>query len=162
VAVEPKLWRAHNILGVIADTRGEHAAAVEHFSTALELRPRTASILSNRGYSYYMAEDFTAAERDFAAAISADASYDQARRNLGLLYARQRRYDAAFDELAQVTSRHVAANDVGYIAMLAEDYAVAERYFTEALNLSPRHYATAEENMNKLRRLRQSKLVVER
>ena len=34
----------------------------------------------------------------------------------------------------------MAANDVGYIAMMSGDYAAAERLFADAIRLSPRYY----------------------
>jgi Flp pilus assembly protein TadD len=49
---------------------------------------------------------------------------------------------------------HVAANDVGYIAMLSGDYAMAEVLFADAIRLSPRYYETANENTAELRRRR--------
>jgi Flp pilus assembly protein TadD len=48
----------------------------------------------------------------------------------------------------------VAANDVGYIAMVSGDYQVADQMFAEAIRLSPRYYQTANENLAELRRRR--------
>lgn len=147
-----RLWRAHNVLGVIADMAGEHAAAVEHYSAALTARPGAASLLNNRGYSKYLAGDFEAAAADFRAALEADPDYPRAWENLGLLHARQGNYATALSALSRVKERHVAANDVGYIAMLDGDYAAAERLFDQAKRESPRYYETAEKNLAELRR----------
>lgn len=153
VDYDAKLWRAHNVLGVIADTHGEHVLATEHFTSALEIRGDEASILNNRGYSNYLAGNFDAAEKDFLDALAIDAAYDRARRNLGLLYARKGNYSAALRELSTVSSKHVAANDVGYVAMLNGSYAVAGNFFADAIRLSPRYYETAEKNLATLREL---------
>ena len=48
----------------------------------------------------------------------------------------------------------MAANDVGYIAMISGDYAAAELLFADAIRLSPRYYETANENAAELRRRR--------
>lgn len=152
VAADAQLWRAHNVLGVIADMAGEHATAVGHYSAALAVRPDAASLLNNRGYSKYLAGDYASAEADFRAALAADAEYGRAWQNLGLLYARQQHYALALRALARVKEQHVAANDVGYIAMLDGDYETAERLFSRAKRESPRYYATAEKNLAELRR----------
>jgi Flp pilus assembly protein TadD len=151
VAADPALWRAHNVLGVIADERGDHHGAARHYSAALALRPGTASILNNRGYSNYMAGNFDSAEADLLAAVAADPRYGRAWHNLGLLYARQRRYGFALSALSNVMARYVAANDVGYVAMQDGDYDAASMLFEEAIRLSPRYYAMAEQNFAELR-----------
>ena len=56
--------------------------------------------------------------------------------------------------LERVVSPVVAANDVGYVAMLSGDYAIAEPLVAEAIRRSPRFYQTATENVAELRRLR--------
>jgi Tfp pilus assembly protein PilF len=162
VAIEPALWRSHNALGLIADTRGEHEAAATHFAAALAVRPDAASILNNRGYSRYLAGNLDAAERDFRAALAADPGYEKAWQNLGLVFARRGDYQMALATLARVVSQHVAANDVGYIAMLSGDYAAAERLFADAIRLSPRYYQTANENTAELRRRRATVTTVSR
>jgi Flp pilus assembly protein TadD len=154
VAADPQLWRAHDMLGVIADTRGDYEMATGQYDAALAVRPGTASILNNRGYSRYLAGDYDTAEEDYRAAIAADAEYERAWRNLGLLYARQRKYGFALRAMSHVMGRHVAANDVGYVAMLDGDYDAAETLFAEAMRLSPRYYKTAQENAAELHRRR--------
>jgi Flp pilus assembly protein TadD len=160
-AWEPSLWRAHNALGLIADTRRQHEAAARHFAAALAARPGSAIVLNNRGYSRYLAGDLDAAERDFRSALSADPGYDKAWQNLGLVYARRGEYRTALTTLARVVAEYVAANDVGYIAMLSGDYPTAERLFAEAIRLSPRYYQAANENAAELRRRRSTALTVQ-
>lgn len=110
--------------------------------------------LNNRGYSRYLAGDLDAAERDFRAALTVDPGYEKAWQNLGLVFARRGDYPLAVATLGRVVSKHVAANDVGYIAMLSGDYATAEQLFADAIRLSPRYYQTADENTAELRRRR--------
>jgi Tfp pilus assembly protein PilF len=154
VTADRGLWRAHNALGVIDDTRGNYARATSHYDEALKLRPGTASILNNRGYSRYLVQAWDAAEADFLAAVAADPEYDRAWHNLGLVYARQHKYAIAVRTLSRVMEAHVASNDIGYIAMLDRDYTAAATLFAEAIRLSPRYYKTAEDNTVELRRRR--------
>jgi Flp pilus assembly protein TadD len=150
LAADPKLWRAHDLLGVIADMHEQHEQAVAHYSSAIALQPSEASIVNNRGYSYYLSGDYDAAEADFRLALKIDQNYGRAWQNLGLVRARQQRYDEARGMMERVVARHVAANDVGYIAMLNGDYPEARALFTNAISLSPRFYPTAVDNLAKL------------
>lgn len=154
LAVEPAQWRVHNALGLIADARADHDAAVAHFSAALAMNPNSAALLNNRGYSHYLVGELDVAEANYRAALASDSSYARAWQNLGLVYARQGQYDKALATLERAVSPYVAANDVGYIAMLRGDYTAAEQLFDEAMRLSPRHYVTANENAIELRRRR--------
>ena len=43
VGADPRLWRAHNALGLIADTLGDHHEAAAHFAAALAANPGSAS-----------------------------------------------------------------------------------------------------------------------
>lgn len=147
--------RAHDLLGIIADSREDYGAAAVHYTASLDAAP-SAATFNNRGYSRYLSGDPAGAERDFLAALAIDSGYERAQRNLGLAYARQGMYEQALGALGKTASPHVAANDVGYIAMLRGDYAMAERLFAEALRLSPRFYPTAAENLEELRRRRGS------
>jgi Flp pilus assembly protein TadD len=154
VSIDPGLWRAHSTLGVIADMDERYEDAARHYTAALRENPGSATIHNNRGYSNYLDGKFDAAERDFLAAIDLDDDYDRAWSNLGLVYARQRRYEFALRALSQVMSRHVAANDIGYVAMLDGEYDAAAALFAEALRISPRYYPVAAQNATELRRRR--------
>jgi len=118
------------------------------------LRPANQSIAKfGRGHEK-VGGDLDAAERDYRAALTLDPGYGKAWQNLALVFARRGDYQLAVATLARVVSKHVAANDVGYIAMLSGDYAAAEQLFADALRLSPRYYQTADENFAELRRRR--------
>ena len=154
VAGDATRWRAHEALGVLADLRGDHARALECFDAALELRPGQASILSNRGYSRYLAGDLPGAEADFRAALEADPRFERAWRNLGLAHVRQQRFEEALTAFERVEDRAAALNDVGYLAMLEGHYDVAEHYLNEALIASPMYYKIADENLERTRQRR--------
>lgn len=152
--VQPDLWRAHDALGIIEDMDGRHEAATVHYTEAMRLQPTIASIVNNRGYSRYLAGDLEAARNDFRRAIEIDPKYERAWKNLGLVHARLHEYDPALRALSQVMPRHVAANDVGYVAMRDGNYETANALFEEAIMTSPRYYPTAQQNVAELRRLR--------
>lgn len=154
------LWRPHDLLGVIADMEERYKDAIAHYSAAIALRPTAASIVNNRGYSKYLAGMIEAAEADFRLALEIDASHQRAWQNLGLIYARQKKYDEARWAMEMYMPKHVAANDIGYVAMLDGEFERAALLFEEAIRLSPRYYPTAEANMRELERRRPSNQVL--
>ncbi len=151
VDVDASRWRAHNGLGIIADLEKDYAVAIEHYAKGLEIFPHSAMLHNNRGYSRYLSADFIRAESDYIEALTIDKDYETAWKNLGLLYARTRRYEEAVEVLQLSGDKPVAFNDVGYIALLNQDYAEAEALLNEALRLSPRHFETAYQNRELVR-----------
>jgi len=149
---------AYNGLGVVADLKGEHEQAQSLYSVSLQINPRAAITLNNKGYSYYLSNQWSKAEKAYKAALKIDPKSPQAWRNLGLLYARQENYVSALTAFEQVMDSADAHNDVGYICLLEGKYDRAEYYFDKAMTLSPMYYEKAHENMKLTQRLRDSQI----
>lgn len=158
IALDDSLWRAHNALGILADRNEEYAAAISHYSAAIAAQPSIASIRNNRGYSRYLSGDLDAAKLDFRAALAIDPAYGRAWQNLGLVFAREQDYDAALETMLRAIEKHVALNDIGYIAMLDGNYQIAQQFLENAIIESPRHYQTAQDNLDELRNRRAANL----
>lgn len=148
--------RAYNGLGVLADLDGDTATAQRWYRIALDIRPEAADTLNNLGYSLYLDARWREAEQQFRRALEVAPDYEQAWRNLGLVYARQQRYLAALNALERVMEPAQAHNDLGYICMLDGHYALAKRYFEQALTLSPVFYPRAQENLRYVERLEEA------
>lgn len=151
--IDPKRWRAHNGLGVLSDLQHDYPTAVAHYHAALAIQPDSAMLLTNLGYSMYLSGDLASAKIELVQAVTRDPQYAPARRNLGLLYARTGAYPDAVQLLSTVMTEAAAYNDVGYIALLREDYSGAETLLTEAVNRSPTYYQIAAENLARARQL---------
>lgn len=149
---------AYNGLGVVADLKGDHDRAQSLYTLSLEINPKAAITLNNRGYSYYLSNQWKKAERSYKSALRLDPKSPQAWRNLGLLYARQENYVSALTAFEQVMEPASAHNDVGYICLLEGKYDKAEFYFDRAMTLSPTYYEKAFENMKLTQRLRESQV----
>lgn len=147
VALDSNRWRSHNGLGVLADLEHDYVSAKVHYGAALEVQPHSAMLRNNIGYSRYLTGDLEGSASDFIQALTLDSEYVPARRNLGLLYARQGSYTAAVEMLATVMGEPAAYNDVGYVALLSEDYATAERLLAEAMERSPTYHEVAARNL---------------
>ncbi|HXV25096.1 MAG TPA: tetratricopeptide repeat protein [Alphaproteobacteria bacterium] len=153
VTLDPGLWRAWNALGSLEDSRRDWAAADEAYQRALALKPDAALVLNNMGVSKMMRGDYLAAEQVFAKVLTADPDMEEAAANLRIAQAWQGRYDDAIQGVNNETLAQ-RLNDVGYVAMLRGDLAVAETLFLRAISASPTYHKVAYENLQQVGRLK--------
>lgn len=146
----PSGWEAFNGLGVVRDMQGRHPEAQKYFIHALALRPRTASISNNLGYSFYMAEDYGNAELHLRRAIQFDAEYERAWSNLALVFSREGRYKDASAAFQKIVRQHQAANNLGYLGLLQGDKSLAREQLNQAILLSPTYYDVAKRNLENI------------
>jgi Flp pilus assembly protein TadD len=139
-------WRAHNGLGILADRRADYGLAKQHYDEAQRLQPDNAGVINNRGYSRYLAGDLAGAEIDLRLAISLGAPAG-AWTNLARVQAAQSRYDEALQSLLREHDEPAAHNHLGMAALEAGELVRAQDYFSEAIHLSPRYFAAAQENL---------------
>lgn len=140
------LWRAHNAMGVIADLEGHFEQAELSYQTALEHKPESPDILNNMGYSQFLKNEPEAASEFLVEAVKLDANHGLAWTNLAKVMAREGRYADAFNILERSYPTAIAYHDVGYIALLNDDFVRAEDYMTKALNASPTYFDEAFRN----------------
>jgi Flp pilus assembly protein TadD len=140
-------WRAYNALGVLADIDKRYDDAVKLYKAALQAKPKTAMLMNNIGYSYYLAGNLQEATNWLDAAVQAQRNYEPAIKNLALLYARQGWYEEAVETFITVVDEPRAYNDVGYVALRNGDLEAATELLTEAIRLSPVYYEKAYENL---------------
>jgi Flp pilus assembly protein TadD len=152
IELDDTRWPAHNALGVLADTERNYGEAIEHYEAALAVNPDSAMLLTNLGYSHYLSGDLVRAEQLYRTALGVDPKYKRAVANLGLLHARRGDYEEAVVILRQVTERHQAYNDAGFLAYQNGDLESAAWMLSEAIRISPSYYATAYENLEKVQR----------
>ena len=151
VTLDPGLWRAWNALGSIEDSRRNWAGADEAYRQALANNPDSALVLNNMGLSRLLRRDYQQAEQIFAKALAADPALEGAANNLRIAQAWQGRYQEALQGVdeARLPQR---LNDVGYVAMLRGDLAVAETLFLRAISASPTYHEVAQKNLQEVER----------
>lgn len=136
VSLEPERWRSHNGLGILADRRKDFTAAIGHYNRALEIEPKAAPVMNNRGYSRFLGGSLAGAETDLKEAIRLGAR-DGAWTNLGKVQARQARYADALESFLREMDMPHAYNLLGEAAMERGDYDQARKYFESANHASP-------------------------
>lgn len=152
-ALDAKRWNAWNGLGVIADMEGQYDLAGEYYRKGLEVLPNYPPLINNLGYSLIMAHRYQEAERVLRSGLLYDPDFLRLKNNLGIALAWQGKYRQALDTLAPAIGEALAYNNVGYIAMLREDYEKATQYFELALKSSPNYYLRAAQNLDRVRQL---------
>jgi tetratricopeptide (TPR) repeat protein len=146
ILLEPNRWASHNGLGILADRRKDYAAAIGHYNRALEIEPKAAPVMNNRGYSRFLAGDAVSAESDLKEAIRLGAR-DGAWTNLGKVQANQARYADALESFLQEMDLPNAYNLLGEAAMERGDYDQARKYFESANHASPVYFESAQKNL---------------
>ncbi|NMP14870.1 tetratricopeptide repeat protein [Thalassotalea sp. Y01] len=141
---------AYNVSGVIEDMDRNFELARTYYHLALKINAKSANILSNIGYSYYLTGDLALAEKYFKKAINSNNQFKRGWTNLGLVYARKGQYNRAIKTFKQVMPEHDAYNDLGYFVLLEGRIDEAEYFFKKAIDLSPRYFEKANINLEKV------------
>ncbi len=152
VAKQPS-WRAYNGLGIIADLQGDPLKAESFFRKADGILPNSPELLNNIGFALYSADKLDEAESFYSRALQINPGFKKAIYNYALLQARLSNYEQAYITFAKVSTQAEANNNIGYIAMMNGDYAVADTYLQEAIKTSPRFYKKANDNLIRLETL---------
>ncbi len=146
LAKDPTLVRGWIIRGVLADRRRDWKGSEAAYGRAIALDPASATAFNNRGYARLLQGRNTDAEADLVRALVIDSSLAAAQTNLRLARAMQGRYAEAFigstrEDLAR------DLNIVGFAAMQRGEYALAESYFSRALEINGQFDRTAAANL---------------
>jgi tetratricopeptide (TPR) repeat protein len=146
VELDADRWQSQDGLGILAERRGEFAAAIARFDTANRLEPRAATVVAHRGHARYLAKDYVGAETDLGLAISLGAPAG-VWTSLARAQARQGHYEEAQDSLLKELDAARAYNELGKVALDTGDVLRARDYFSEAISAAPRYFEAAVANL---------------
>jgi Flp pilus assembly protein TadD len=158
VKSDNRAWKSHNGLGVIADLEHNSAAAIAHYEAAVAIEPTNPMLLNNMGYSFYLAGNPLKAKQFFNQALSFNSKYKRAIHNLALIEIKRGAFPSAVALFNRVMTPHEALNNTGYLCMVNGQYDIAEEYFRRAIDESPVYFPKAQENLNTLLTLQQSRI----
>jgi Flp pilus assembly protein TadD len=134
VSRDERRWRGFNALGVLADLESDFSLSSDYYQRALALEPH----------------EYAKAEAILAKGLAIEPGYFRIRNNLAIALSWQKKYQEALDVLVAKLPYAVACNNVGYIAMLNEDYDSAKYYFKTAISSSTRFYVEAARNLDRV------------
>ena len=152
LSFDPDLWTAHNYLGILADRRHLHLSAIKAYQTALAIKPREPRVLNNLGMAYYMNGQYAEAVRSLHLALQAGAISPKVANNLGLALSKMKQFSQAFDAFKRGTDLAKAYNNVGIGLLEARRPQRAISCFEKAIEIQPRFYEKASENLTYARR----------
>ncbi|MDO9269475.1 MAG: tetratricopeptide repeat protein [Methylobacter sp.] len=155
VVAKQQSWPAYNGLGIIANLQGDYLKAESFFKKADAISPNSPELLNNIGFALYSADKLVEAASYYVKALQINPGFKKAIYNYALLQARLSHYEQAHIAFAKVSSAAEANNNTGYIAMMNGDYSEANNYLQEAINVSPRFYKKANDNLKRLEILEQ-------
>jgi tetratricopeptide (TPR) repeat protein len=149
--MNPTLWKAFNFLGNIYDFQKRFEEAVRAYESALVIKPDNGVLYNNLGISYFLTGEFKKAVRAFNRAIDLKYTKSKVYNNLGMAYANLERYSKALQAFKQAGGNARAYNNLGCIYLKKSMYEEALRCFEKAIEAQPGFYATANENLKKIR-----------
>ena len=156
VEADPNLWRSWMALGRVYDGNKNWTEAEAAYEKALAVQPESPIIVNNIGMSLMLQHRYPEAAQAFERALAADPAMEMTRTNLRIALAWQGQYDEALVG-TQAAGRADALNNVGYVAMLRGDSQTAQKYFSQALELSPTYHERAARNLETLKLLLKSR-----
>jgi Flp pilus assembly protein TadD len=149
--LNPRLWKAYNFLGNIYDFQERFEAAAQAYESALAIKPDNGVLYNNLGVSYFLTGKFKKAVRAFNRAIDLKFTKSKVYNNLGMAYANLEQYSNALQAFKQAGGNARAYNNLGCIYLKKGMFEEAVRCFEKAIEIEPGFYATANENLKKIR-----------
>lgn len=151
ISLDPKLARSFVHIGVIRNYRSDHEGALKAFEAALAINPNDGAVHNNMGMTLSMLGRDEDAVQAFGAALRMGAPTARAYNNMGLALARLGRWREALEAFRCAGGEAAAYNNLGYLYFLEEEYAKAVSAFEKAIDLEPRYYVRASENLKRAR-----------
>lgn len=150
--VSPDFVSARNRLGITYNKLGRHPEATAQFEAAVARDPRQGHLYNNLGFSHYLQGQYAQAEEALRNALELRPTFRRARMNLGLVLARQQRYDEAFAEFSLAGDEADAYYNLAMVQTQCGDYVQAAQSLEKALHVNPR-FTAAREHLHTVARL---------
>ena len=153
IKIDPKLWKSHTYLATIYKKQKNYKSAISAFQVALESSPNKGMIYNNIGYAYYLKGDNHRAVYSYKKALAHKYTNEKVYNNMGMALANLEKYEAALQAFIKSGSEAQAFNNLGCILLRKGKLDKAIVCFEKAIELDPKFYAIAGENLSKARTL---------
>jgi tetratricopeptide (TPR) repeat protein len=153
VKLDPTLWKSHTYIASIHEQRKDYKSAISAYQLALDSSPDKGMIYNNIGYAYLLKGDYHRAVFGFKKAIRHRYADEKVYNNLGMALANLEKYEEALQVFIKSGSEAQAFNNLGCILLRKGKLDKAIVCFEKAIELDPKFYAVAGENLSKARML---------
>lgn len=150
----PEQVEALSELAINQDAIGEEAKAEALHRQVVALRPEEPAGYNNLGFNALLQGHYPEAIEAFRQALLLRPDDKQVRNNLATVYALNGDEELALQQFEVAVGKPAAYNNLGYIYMTQGEWDKAERAYKKALDLSPVFYLRAQENLERLNRMR--------
>ena len=163
--------RVTRTLGEAYLQQGNYTEALKEFLKAEKFYSNDHLLQNDLGLAYMAKQHYDKAEFHFKKATSIRPEYAPAKNNLGTVYMAKQKWDAAIEQFKTVAgdllygTPHFPLTNMGIAYYNKQDYANAEKYYLEALDLEPK-FVLALRNLGKtyiaMNKLPQAVIVLEK
>lgn len=134
-------------LAITYGRMGKEDEARSLLTKVVEIKPQDAAAYNNLGFNYLLQSNYEEAIKSFQESLTLEPDNHRVQNNLAAAYALNTQPDKAFKIFRKTGSDATAYNDLGYIYMIKGMKNPARASFEKAMELHPRHYARAKENL---------------
>ncbi len=147
--LNPKLWEAHNLFGIILDKDGKYDEALKHFIAAINIKPDSSDLYNNLGICLNLKGDYERAIYAFDEGLKIDPQNPRINNNRGLALSKLGRYQEAVAAFKKGGDEASAYYNLGCVYMMQEKYAESIEAFQKAIEIKPEFHVNAHENIKK-------------
>lgn len=150
----PNDVRVMTELAIGYDMQGQESLAAPLYREIALKAPDQAASYNNIGVNELSQGRYAEAIVNFSKAFMLDDKNERIMNNLAMAFALYGQEDQAVKIFAKTVGEAAAWNNIGYLYMTQERYDDAERALKKALELNPKFYTRAQENLDRIERLR--------
>lgn len=152
----PNDFRVLSELAVTYDLQGQERLAAPLYQELVKQAPDQAATYNNLGVNHLAQKQYPEAVSAFHRAFELDSSDIRIKNNLAMAFALQGSEEQALRLFGETLGEAAAWNNIGYFHMTQKRYDDAERALHKALEINPKYYTKAQENLDRLQKLRQA------
>jgi len=153
MAVAPEDIRVMTELAMIYEQTGQSTLAEPIFREVADKAPDQAATHNNLGTSHLVHGDYDLALREFHQAASLAPQNKQIKNNLASAYILSGDDDTGLRIFKETVGEAAAYNNLGFLQMSQDRLAAAELSFRTALDLNPKFYQRAQDNLDRVKQL---------
>jgi len=136
------------------DNTGRAEMAEPLYRQVVSLQPQSASCYNNLGFNLMLQGDYPEAISVLSRSLKIEPDNVHAQNNLAIAYALSGNEERAIRLFTSAADKAIAYNNIGYLLMETGEWNRAEHAFKSALELNPRFYVRAQNNLDQLNRMK--------